>query len=876
MVQVKRTLTILNLAGELSTELQQYFASRSVRVVNPIQEEEVLEWTHILLGENSDPAVIQETFQTFENDIKLIALGTLNNVQEFVLNNGKMVFDQGWLKGPFGVFILDKFFQEYAGLNPDEKYPTFEEKGSFKIVNPFSTGESLDRLVAHAFDFGVNALGLKTYYDHLLMYLTGLKTMGRLGYPIEVTYGSCEDVFGLQFHFAIKDLTLEDVTASLADPGSWRAEEYLLNVSVRACDFFDFTYVQEVKKVVVTGLWSKSKELSFDNQGMMFTQVDGRAELKQFVTESLAAVIFDEPAVEDQSDKVLLPSIRPESERAQLVTGKTAEALEATTVKGRSSKAASSQKLAGSPEEEGSTEIVSSKEVQTLEEKQTITGEREMKERGKFVRAPKHHEKDITVVKGRIDVDTSFQRIAGTREEEEVAVTVRGSNSAAEDAERRQKFSSTSNAINTNQRGKLFPSSQEALAAGVPEDMLQEFLNLKTENESLRLKAKLLSTELRLAKDNLYRKSEADTQAAAAVEEKYQPRVDSDEEVRDLIQKKLADPKSVNEQDLTKIKGLMEREAKLIGELKIEEAKLKKLQIESAQKEVFYRQEIDKAQRGSTAKDFIVQKSKETLTQVLEKRDVEMASITKKLDAANKILANGGGQGQTIQVRDLEKQVVNLNKQVELYKGKLATLAIAKEGSKSDDTAKEELRKLTMMNNQLKNQAEQAKRESARLQEKYAAEFATITSLKSEKQRLELQLRKMTHEQRIAEAPVVNNALDAEMKKLTSQNQLLESQGREMNMKNKELERKLAEAIKGSKAATSSGPADESLKVKAAYLETSLKKLTGDLNESRNMMGEMKKEVNKLRQDKVSLQNTLDKLRKDAAKPAAPKIGKAS
>lgn len=873
MVLVKRTLAILNLAGELTPELQAYFAQRGVRVVNPIQEDEILDWTHILLGESSDPMVIQETFQTFENDIKLISLSTLRNIQEFVLNNGKMVFDQGWLKGPFGVFILDKFFQDYAGLHPEEKYPTFEEKGSFKIVNPFSTGESLDRLVSHAFDFGVNALGLKSYYDHLLMYLTGLKTMGRLGYPIEVTYGTCEDVFGLQFHFAIKDLTLDDVTGSLADPGSWRAEEYLLNVSVRACDFFDFTYVKEVRKVVVTGLWSKSKELGFDNQGMMFTQVDGRAELKSFVTESLAAAIFEEPAVEDVSDKVLLPGIRPESERVRLVTGSAPDEESSQKISGKEVKDTSKQTVSGAVEEAPFSQVVSSSEGKSVEAKQKITSDKEMAERGKFVRAPKHGEKDITVVKGRIDVDTSFRRVTGKHEEDTQAITVSGTNSAAEDAERRQKLSPTLRALSTNQKGSLFPNTDVSVVG--TSEVYKELQALRAENEELKTKTKLLSSELRLAKENLLRKNEADTQAAAAVEGQYQERVDSDEQIRELIQRKLADPKSVNEQDLTKIKALMEREAKLIGELKQEEAKLKKLQIESAQREVYYKQELEKSQRTSMAKDFIVQKTKESLAQVLEKRDLDMTTMVKKLDAANKVLATGG-QAQSMQMRDLEKQVGNLNRQLELYKGKLATMVSAKEGAKSEDNVKDELRKLTMQNNQLRNQAEQAKRESARLQERFASETSTIATLKTEKQRLELQLRKLTHEQRIFEAPVVNNAQEAETKKLTAQNQLLETQCREMILKNKDLEKRLADAIKLSKSAASSGPADESLKVKVAYLETSLKKITGDLTESRNMMGEMKKEVNKLRQDKIALQNTLDRLRKDTAKPAVPKIGKAS
>ena len=45
-----------------------------------------------------------------------------------------------------------------------------------------------------------------------------------------------------------------------------------------------------------------------------------------------------------------------------------------------------------------------------------------------------------------------------------------------------------------------------------------------------------------------------------------------------------------------------------------------------------------------------------------------------------------------------------------------------------------------------------------------------------------------------------------------------------------------------------------------------MKKLTQDIVESRNQLAEMKKDTNKLRQEKTALQNLLDKAKKDLEK----------
>ncbi len=175
MEETKKVLAILNLTGKLSPALEEYFATREIKVIDPLVKFEALEWSHILTKDVIDYSLLGATYKTNEKDVKLISLSRVVDLQNFMLYNGKLVLDEVWMKNSIGTFILDKFLHEYTSMSLTESYPEFEEKGSFKVTNPFSTGEYLDQIVHHAFESKVPALSIKTFFDHLLMYLTSLK-----------------------------------------------------------------------------------------------------------------------------------------------------------------------------------------------------------------------------------------------------------------------------------------------------------------------------------------------------------------------------------------------------------------------------------------------------------------------------------------------------------------------------------------------------------------------------------------------------------------------------------------------------------------------------------------------------------------------------
>lgn len=163
--------------------------------------------------------------------------------------DGKLVFDEKWFETPVGEFILDKFFLEFGGIEIKDSYPKFQELGKFNIINPFNSGEYADVMVYEAFQQDFNGLLIKTYFDHLLMYLISLKNKNKAGIPFEVSYGNYEGVFALQVHFVITDVVLSDISSCLSDVFSDKPLEHVLSIALGAASFLNSLILIKLRKL---------------------------------------------------------------------------------------------------------------------------------------------------------------------------------------------------------------------------------------------------------------------------------------------------------------------------------------------------------------------------------------------------------------------------------------------------------------------------------------------------------------------------------------------------------------------------------------------------------------------------------------------------
>ena len=879
MEGLKKTLTILNLSGELSTEFSGYLSSRNIQVIDLSSSAGSEEWTHILTKDVHDFDEINNTYDTVKLNRHIISLSKPNDLQNFTLNNGNLVLNDLWFQGSMGPFIVDKYFQGYGGISLGDNYPTFKELGSFNVANPFNTGEYLDRMVQKAFESGIEALTVKTYFDHLVMYVAGLKKKGKAGLPFEVTYGTFENIFAVQVHFFSQHLEMLDVTTSLSSTLTRKAEEYFLNVSVQSTDFFDFTHMPEVNKVVVTGLWNQDERLTFESRGCMFTSLSGGAAVTQYEMEGATSILVSATPMEDFTDKIIIPDSLPEEISKTVIKGSKAEVESIAVVK-------------GTPQE--------------IEAAQIIKGDKELEELVQTIKGKFEEDKTVTRLSGnKLDVDKTAYRIAATVDQsaKESNLKVRSigeklpesiktglydfakiKGKEVEDLDdsdleqfQTQKVPAIIKAGMTPVKDMVVQSLGNAIPAqALPQNneavklLETRLLTANSDNEKLKTQLKAMTSEVRILKESRTKLAEIQMKATQASSEINVKSDDQDDALRKHFQQKLSEQKVLNESEIKKLSALFDRESKLIADVKQEELKARKVQIEAIQKENFFSQELEKSERLVKAKDLILIKTKETFTKLLEKKDRDIEDFKTKNDQLSKALASGPATTQVLVIKDLEKQNQNLVKQLEVYKVKISSLANNMQTTKTDDSFKDEARKLQMLNQQMKNQLDLLKKEAEKSQNKASADNSQLIILRQEKAKLEQLLKKTTLDNvKESESPK-HGISDQELKRLQAQTQILETQVKDSSLKITNLEAKLTEAQKPQKPVATG---DESSKVKLGQLENSVKKLTQDLVESRNQLGEAKKETNKLRQDKTALQNQLDKLKKEAdkGKPALPK-----
>lgn len=816
MTEMENTPIILNLAGDLSEDLSKYFTSKGIKVIDSLVDNALTAWTHILVKDLDNFDAVGDTYGTLENNIKIISLSQPLDLKNFMMNNGKLILEESWLTGVFGTFLLDKFFQEYGGVTLSDNYPKFRELGSFNITNPFNTGEYLDHLVYNAFENGMSALSVKTYFDHLLMYLTSLKNKGRVGFPIEVTYGTFNDVYGLQMHFYAENMQIEDVTNSLTSSITKTPEEYLLYVSLNSSDFFDFTYLPEVKKVVITGLWTKDEKVKSENKGMMFTHSVAASSRQITTPDTSAPFVLNEGGIEDLSDFV---SAGGESE-VEIIPAAMEEEL-VTTISG------------SAPEEEVVTTVKGSKEADNT--KKTISGTKEEKD-------------DFKVT------------LSGSKEEKKGNMTVKSFGLSEAKGPGMFDFSDKGTVkdgtADTSGNKKTVPLFNVGGGNSNREKELEKKLNdILTQNDQLKSKLITVTSELKVQRETQSKLDKVKEEVVKLVEDDNQPsKLD-----QILVQNGGS-------------KAATERETKMADEFRQMEKMSRKLQLETHQKEIFFSKELEKLQRIATLKETMVEKTRETYSKALEKKDQEIAMMQSRLEQANKHMVGGSAQAQTMQIKELERQAVNQNKMIEMYKAKITTLSASLESQKGDENSKDEMRKLQLMNDQMKTAVEMTKKEVSKLQERSAADMTQLMTLKQERVKLSEALKKAEQAQRLNQGAGGPQQGEMEVKRLQGQVQLLETYLKESNTKVKDLEIKLqtANSVNRNSVAAEDGQS----KVKINHLENSVKKLTQDIVESRNQLAEMKKETNKLRQEKTALQNTLDKAKKDLEKyekkPATP------
>ena len=258
-MQKQGRIYILNLAGDLSESLEEFFQHLDVEILERNQCEDYQQLNFILIASEFDAANASKDYSVDKNEIQLICLGEVKQMQSFLLNNGKLAIGEELLDSGFGKLILHKFFNKSYDIHLDESYPTtFKELNEFKLMSHLNSGFYSDQVILDAFNNGYNIVSIRSFLDHAIYYLTYLKQAGLAGAPFQVEYSNSSEVYAVNIHLSVKNFVAEYLLDSFGSVNSKDPLQYLLGVVQRSCDFMEITYVEKPGKLILTGFWTQS------------------------------------------------------------------------------------------------------------------------------------------------------------------------------------------------------------------------------------------------------------------------------------------------------------------------------------------------------------------------------------------------------------------------------------------------------------------------------------------------------------------------------------------------------------------------------------------------------------------------------------------
>ncbi len=405
------------------------------------------------------------------------------------------------------------------------------------------------------------------------------------------------------------------------------------------------------------------------------------------------------------------------------------------------------------------------------------------------------------------------------------------------------------------------PPAGDAGAAMLREKIKQ----LEDENKKIKSNLDATRTELRALRDSRQVMDKGTAAASKASQELQSEALTTVDEKMALLRQAVAEGG-----DAEKLRAVFEREQKLIQLAKDAETEVRKAKLESTQKEGHFAQELEKAQRSLKSRDLVLEKLKDTMNMMVQKKDKQITDLTSKLQAASELQAQSQALFQQSKVLEQEKN--SLTRMAEMYKMKLATttsnlekyMAMANNNKKDD-----EARRAQMEKQRLEVSLQAADRELEKLRSKVDVNGQELSRLRADAKSNADKMRGLIDQVKNlsanANSAKFNEELTAKAKLAAQDLTAMTHKHAKAEQTIKDLEAKVSDmAAQMAKGGGQQG--DAGLKKQVVSLEATVKKLTGDIAAANNLVTEAKKEVNKMRSEKTALQNQIDKMKKDAAK----------
>lgn len=300
----EKKLLILNLLSEAREELVTYLDKLGAQLCTREEWNSDMELTHILVDSEEQAKYVEKDFSAVKNNIFIIVFSPVKDVKSYLLNNGRLMIDPLILESKLGEYLLNKFFKQNHNIHLDESFgEKFEDTNKYEVINHLHIGHIIDEISVDSFEADFNIVSVRSFIDHIIIYMTYLKQAGLAGIPYEIETASDDENFAINIHSPVKNFSAEYMMDAFGIVNSKDPLQYILSVVQRSCDFLDVTFIENPARIVFTGFWTKSKKklsgLSFNN---ILTSAQMMAQLEKKIKEYQPVEIEESEVVAKQDD----------------------------------------------------------------------------------------------------------------------------------------------------------------------------------------------------------------------------------------------------------------------------------------------------------------------------------------------------------------------------------------------------------------------------------------------------------------------------------------------------------------------------------------------------------------------------------------------
>lgn len=353
-----------------------------------------------------------------------------------------------------------------------------------------------------------------------------------------------------------------------------------------------------------------------------------------------------------------------------------------------------------------------------------------------------------------------------------------------------------------------------------------------------------------------------------AHQDEYSARVDNiAQNISDLDQyMKELTSFSMDEVPLEEVQDFVQERAQTVYESsQSNQEELRKLQREFQGVEINHKQEVQKLSNQLKHKDIVIQKAKDALKSLSEKKDIEIKNLQAQISDNTENFNDKMSEALAGHQKNMQGDVNNLYKVIEQSKQKIEELnqSLSYEKSKNDvREVKSELHKLKSEKLMQESLARRFKNENEKLQGKLDTTLKELAELKKGQLEGKKGGEKVGGSDNEVSVAAFNDLksqkaqVDASLKQIVSKNEYLQNKLRDVQAKNNELNIKVKR----------SAGDDSALKTRISQMETVVRKLTTDLTSASRQLGEAKKEANKYRVQINATQNKMKLMERELQK----------